>query len=328
LEFAAAGSINGLQPNGNIFLTDGAATTWGASTINVSDADPAAIPGVTTPFAYQTLVGTIVSQARLTQPEFLLFIDKLFEESGSTDEVIQTKQNLHAPGLLHSSDPNPLRLYAQNGNISGLTLFSPKFAQIFAGQDITDISFYIQNVNEEDISIVSSGRDLVLYNANSPLRVAANSVGNIPNEDSGPLAGDIQISGPGTLEVLAGRNIDLGTGENFADGTGVGITSVGNARNPYLTFGGADLVVAAGIGAAPGLANSSLNLDEFIDTYVAGPGGQVYLDELKDQIPQVPFDEMTPEQQAIVAFKVLALILRDAASTDLSIPISAAAAPT
>jgi len=312
LEFAAAGSLSGLQPNGNILLADGSATSWGTSTINVSDADPRAIPGVTTPFAYQTLVGTVGPQARVTEPEFLMFIDKLFAESGSTDEVIQTKQALHAPGLLHSNDPNPLKFYAQGGNISGFTLFSPKFAQIFAGQDITDISVYIQNVNEDDISIVSSGRDMVLYNANSPLRVAANSTGNILNTDSGPLAGDIQISGPGTLEVLAGRNIDLGTGANFADGTGVGITSVGNARNPYLTFGGAELVVAAGVGAAPGLANSGLNFDEFIDTYVAGPAGQAYLNELKDQIPQVPFDEMTPEQQAIVAFKVLALILRDA----------------
>lgn len=312
LEFAAAGSLNGLQPNGNILLADGSAASWGTSTINVSDADPRGIPGVTTPFAYQTLVGTVGPQARVTEPEFLLFIDKLFEESGSTNEVIQTKQALHSPGLLHSNDPHPVRFYAQSGDISGFTLFSPKFAQIFAGQDITDISFYIQNVSEDDISIVSSGRDMVLYNANSPLRVAANSAGNILNTDSGPLAGDIQISGPGTLEVLAGRNIDLGTGANFADGTGVGITSVGNARNPYLTFGGADLVVAAGVGAAPGLANSGLNFDEFIDTYVAGPAGQAYLDELKDQIPQVPFDEMTPEEQAIVSFKVLALILRDA----------------
>jgi filamentous hemagglutinin len=313
LEFAAAGSLNGLQPNGNVLLTDGRATVWGTSTINVSDADPSRIPGVTTPFAYQTLVGTVAARARVSAvPEFLMFVDNLFAESGSTDEVIQTKQALHAPGLLHSNDPNPVRFYAQTGNISGFTLFSPKFAQVFAGQDITDISLYIQNVNEENISIVSSGRDIVLYNANAPLRVAANSAGNILNTDAGPLAGDIQISGPGTLEVLAGRNIDLGTGENFEDGTGVGITSVGNSRNPYLTFGGADLVVAAGVGAAPGLANSGLNFDEFIDTYVAGPAGQAYLNELKDQIPQVPFDEMTPEQQAIVAFKVLALILRDA----------------
>lgn len=92
--------------------------------------------------------------------------------------------------------------------------------------------------------------------------------------DSGPQAGDIQISGPGTLEVLAGRNIDLG-GRGHGDGTGVGITSVGNARNPYLAFAGADIVVAAGIGLAPAWANSNLDfLNLTFESCVSGPAGQ------------------------------------------------------
>ena len=37
---------------------------------------------------------------------------------------------------------------------------------------------------------------------------------------------DLQISGPGTLEVLAGRNIDLGAGSALANGTGVGINAL------------------------------------------------------------------------------------------------------
>jgi hypothetical protein len=81
---------------------------------------------------------------------------------------------------------------------------------------------------------------------------------------SNVLSGDIQINGQGFLEVLAGRNLDLGTGPNYSDGTGVGITSMGNQRNPFLPFHGASLVVMAGVqgasgGAANGLAGSSLD---------------------------------------------------------------------
>ena len=85
------------------------------------------------------------------------------------------------------------------------------------------------------------------------------------------LSGDIQINGPGTLEVLAGRNLDLGTGENFTDGRGNGITSVGKARNPFLPFAGADIIAFAGVGGrsggpALGLASSVMDFSKLPDT--------------------------------------------------------------
>jgi hypothetical protein len=66
------------------------------------------------------------------------------------------------------------------------------------------------------------------------------------------------------LEVLAGRNIDLGTGPNYVDGRGKGITSIGRSRNPFLPFEGAELVILAGVGGvsggpAIGLSKSMLN---------------------------------------------------------------------
>jgi hypothetical protein len=67
------------------------------------------------------------------------------------------------------------------------------------------------------------------------------------------------------VQVLAGRDVDLGTGPNRADGTGVGFTSIGRLRNPFLPFEGAHYVVMAGIGApggggpALGLTGSSLD---------------------------------------------------------------------
>ena len=84
----------------------------------------------------------------------------------------------------------------------------------------------------------------------------------VGNADSNYVAyGDLQISGPGTLEVLAGRNLALGEGTspNNAVGTGLGITSIGNSRNPYLPFDGANIIAAAGLGDSSGLGDSELN---------------------------------------------------------------------
>ena len=95
-------------------------------------------------------------------------MDKLFRESGGTlgeQGVLQTKLALHGPGPLHIADSSPTRLYAGAGDISGVTLFSPKAAQIYAGQDILDVAFYLQNLKEDDTSIVASGRDIIPYSA-------------------------------------------------------------------------------------------------------------------------------------------------------------------
>src|SRR6202012_731820 len=170
--------------------------TWSTTTINLSDADPAAVPGIDSPFAYQSLVGPNPIQLANTQTAFLSAVDILFNETGSTGGaagVLQTKQALHAAGLLHLSDPEPIHIYADTGNLSGLTLFAPKATQVIAGRDITDIAFYIQNVQPDDVTIVSAGRDLIAYDPNSPLRTAAQTGQNVLSPGSNSLAGDIQI---------------------------------------------------------------------------------------------------------------------------------------
>ena len=300
----SSGSVSALQPNGVVTLKGIQTTTWGTSSINLSDASPSAVPGVANPFGYPTFVtGDNV---------FLESVNRLFRESGGTigqNTVLQVKQALHAAGLLHRDDDEPTQIYAGSGDISGLTLFSPKFARIFAGRDISDNAFYIQNTRTTDASIITSGRDITPYNSASLLRVAAQQSGNAVNNGSGPQAGDIQISGPGSLQVLAGRNLDLGTGANNADGTGTGLTSIGNTRNPYLPFEGADLVVGAGMGASTGLAHSGLNLSGFISGYVLTEKGAAYLKEIA---PGVVFVDLSEEEQARLAIEVFNRILRDA----------------
>ncbi|MBK8092102.1 MAG: filamentous hemagglutinin family protein [Verrucomicrobiaceae bacterium] len=254
--------------------------------------------------------------ARISTSTFLDSINAVFDESGSTSgdyATTQTKQQLHAPGVLHAADTSPVRIYAGDGDVSGLSLFSGKAANILAQQDITDISFYIQNVRDSDLSLISSGRDIIAYNASSALRTQAVTDGNLPSFTERPKSGDIQISGPGTLQVLSGRNLDLGTGSNNSDGTGVGITSIGNGRNPYLPFAGADIILSAGLGAtSQGLGGSGLNFEGLV-TQFSTPRNLASLAELLG-VPSVNINDpaLTAEQQKQLSLALFYVALRNA----------------
>ena len=325
LDIAALDSINGLQPGGVTTLNGLPIENWSTATINVSDSDPNAIPAIASPFAFQSIVG-IAPIARLTDLQFLKPINDLFAESGSVTgdhAVLQTKQALHAAGVLHHDDPQIIHLYSQTGNISGLTLFSPTVTRIIAGRDITDVAFYLQNVAAANVSVVAAARDFVAFDPNSPLRTAAQSSGNALTLAATPLAGDIQISGPGTLEVLAGRNFDLGIGPTNADGTGVGISSIGNARNPSLPFTGSDIVAGAGIGPVSNLSNSALDFGAFINKFLdpASAESPRYLPELGKLLGAGSSDEMAIwnlfsqlpiEERDRLALDIFYLVLRDA----------------
>ena len=351
----ADGSINGVQPNAANRTT--LSPEWGSSVINLSDADPTRIPGPSAPLSLSFPDTGAPSQTaawRTTSTVTLQAFDSLFAESGSVTgahAVIQTQQALHAPGPLHAGDTQPVQLYATTGDVSGLTLFAGKSARVIAGRDITDIALYIQNNQPGEVSAVVAGRDLVAYDPTSALRTEAQTGNNqlistspssLPASGT-PTAGDIQIGGPGTLEVLAGRNIDLGVGQTAPDGTSVGITSIGNSRDPYLPFGGAGIVMTAGIGglggiadAAGGLGDSSIDFPSFIAQYAdpatAGANAARYLPELAAVlgVPVAPnstteqiwatllgsdsllSDPGQVEQEDRLALDVFYLVLRDA----------------
>ncbi len=287
LELAAAGSIIG-----------------SSSVINISDAPTSSIPGIAKPLASQSVSGRGAVAADMQRDvDVLLNVNAALDETGSfigEKGTSQVQSALHGSSLLHKNDLNPVRIYAAGGDILGLTLFAPKAARVIAGQDITAISFYIQNLSVEDITLISAGRDLVPFNSNAQVGVISS------------VAGDIQINGPGTLEVLSGRNLDLGNGPNNIDGTGVGITSIGNRRNPNLPFRGADIIAMAGVtaadgdGPAEGLSLSSLDFDAFIDEYLQNPEkfDSAYRDKLGEE-----FEDLTAEQQAIVAFEKFYAVL-------------------
>ncbi|TCO87339.1 filamentous hemagglutinin family protein [Chthoniobacter flavus] len=308
LNLLSAGAVNGFQPN----TITGGINQWGASTINISDADPANIPSILQPFA-------AANDIALTNANTLSSFSTMFTESGSitgTFGSTQNKEALHDSSLLHAGDTTPIHIYANGGDVSGISLFAPKMTDVLASHDITDIGLYIQNVSDQDISVVSAGRDIILYDPNSALRQQAQTPGNaIPAfsvtsfTPASPRAGDVQINGPGTVEVLAGRNLDLGDGPNNPDGTGVGITSNGNARNPFLPFEGANIIAMAGIGGPGDLTqNSSLDFNTFITKDLTT--GSPYLAELG--IKATDLSSMSDEQKARVALEAFYLILRDA----------------
>jgi filamentous hemagglutinin len=313
LEILASGSINALRPSGlsNQIILGSAIRTWTASVVNLSDSDPAALPGIFTPLSTATESGAGGVVSNVTTTGFMQSLSNQLDESGSfigLNGTLQNRQARHTPGGLHRDNPEPVRVQALNGDISGLTLFTGKPAVISAGRDISDISFYLQNNRKKDISVVTAGRDIVAFNGNSTLRSAANAAGNSPAKGQSALAGDIQVAGPGTLQVLAGGNIDLGVGANNADGTGTGITSIGNLRNPYLPSTGADLIVGAGIGGAASLSSSPLDIASFIKSNVlTGPGADI-LDEIA---PGTDFGKLSSERQAQLAVEVFYRTLRD-----------------
>ena len=332
LELAAASNIVGLQKTGpgleSVNLRN--VQVWTSSSINVSDTSPDSIPGIDSPLAYQSGVGRTRSDAVQSSADILKTVTLALAETGSSRGAAGSsavKQALHGSELLHEGDANPVRLYALGGDITGLTLFSPKATKIMAERDITDVAFYLQNISAHDVSLVSAGRDLIPFNENSELRstaddlTAGNVVGGLLQSTSAgdstkALSGDIQINGPGVMEVLSGRNLDLGTGANFNDGTGVGITSVGNLRNPNLPFGGADLIALAGVSAADGtgpangLSSSSLDTTAFIAEYLKGKPlvNSAYLKKLGLKRKLSMLDS---EQRAIVALEKFYQVLRD-----------------
>jgi len=264
--------------------------------------------------------------------------------AGPNLSVIDSLFTDYAQGLLHKNDPTPLRLYAKR-DISDLQLTSGKAVAVIAGNDISDVAFNLQNNSAGDISLIEAGRDISLFDANNKSRLAvinAAAAANI-SEDlfnalivlPPSLSGTISIGGPGTLEVLAGRNLTLNAGSagstsslfsfNSPDS---GIISVGNANNPALPFDqGASIVAAAGIGipSGTGLSGSNANFAAFVADFInpdsAGVNGERFLPELGELLGMTgassadiwkTFDAKPLEQRNLIAADMFYIVLRDA----------------
>jgi filamentous hemagglutinin len=133
--------------------------------------------------------------------------------------------------LRHAGDAVPVRISAGR-DLRNLLLQLPKAAQISAGRDVRNLTLQGQNLAAQDQTRVSAGRDILL----------------------GEFFSKIEVGGPGRLDVLAGRDIDLGFSE--------GISTTGRLRNPLLPTRGADITAVAGL-------TRSLDVEGFVDQIIA-----------------------------------------------------------
>jgi hypothetical protein len=140
---------------------------------------------------------------------------------------------------LHIGDPVSARIVARAGDIGAdnsgrLEITLSKQALIEAGRDIINLSYTGQHVDPQDQTVVRAGRDVLF----STLR---NSLGTLQVNRA-----RFEFNGPGQFDVLAGRNVDLGTSD--------GLISSGRLRNPALAEGAGSLTVMAGLARAPDYA--------------------------------------------------------------------------
>ena len=133
------------------------------------------------------------------------------------------KQSVNDPfdGLVHSGDPARATFLAGQ-DISQLALSVPKAADIEAGRDITNLIVKTQNLSANDVSLVAAGRDFTYT-------------------DTCTSGCQVTTGGPGRLDMVVGRNLDLA----FASG----ITTTGNIGNGNLPTTGASISILTGVGS-------------------------------------------------------------------------------
>ena len=152
----------------------------------------------------------------------------------AASSTLALQNAIHAVTPVHSLDASTAHIYAQTGNVRGVSsiggkgtqLTLPKAVDIRAGQDVVDLNASIANSGLAQTSTVQAARDIVYTPAS----------GGRNDLDS------IKIAGTGSLDLVAGRNVSLGTSG--------GLVSIGNLENANLPVQGADIHVAAGVGAA------------------------------------------------------------------------------
>ena len=132
---------------------------------------------------------------------------------------------------------------ADTGSVSNAGFYFPQQAVVAAGQDIANVQLDLQNLGADDLSQVAAGRDLFYSN------VLSNGTqwGTMPH---------IQMAGPGSLLVEAGRDVNLGAvstaalGKNDINGLNdvTRIDAIGNTGNASLpTADAATLIVMSGV---------------------------------------------------------------------------------
>ena len=191
----------------------------------------------------------------------------------------------------HMNDPDPAVVVAGR-DILNFQLSVPKASDIEAGRDIVGLFYHGQNLHPDDITLMSAGRDF----KDPPQLVAA--TGLIDTNVNSLIA----LGGQGSLDILAGRNIDLGFSQ--------GVTTVGALANPNLgrLAHGADINMLAGLGQRPDytsfvtkIVEPSTSYVQELVTYVEGLTQQINLSvaDAETQFAQLSADLQRPLIQKV-----------------------------
>jgi filamentous hemagglutinin len=147
--------------------------------------------------------------------------------------VLQVITLSYTGASLHQDDPKPIIISAGR-DIYDSTFDLPKAADISAGRDILSMNLSGQNLNPNDATLISAGRN-ISYTPQDVSQI-------------------ISVTGPGQLDLIAGGNIDLSATS--------GVTTYGNILNPDLASStGAAINVIAGLGAPIGVGGAASSTD-------------------------------------------------------------------
>jgi hypothetical protein len=204
------------SPQGNVDMLAHGSVTFKSPTnfeLIESDADSTLLPSVSAPAG-----------------DASAFVTALSTTLAANSPTTNAAQPVHLTGA--QPDNQLSHIAATNGDIAinagGAlsTLYFAEPARVVAGRDIVSLGMTVQNLTPADISAIIAGRDIIY-----PLTRDANGFINTN-------VLEINVDGPGTLAMQAGRNINLQTSN--------GISSRGNLRNPALPANGADISIQAG----------------------------------------------------------------------------------
>jgi filamentous hemagglutinin family protein len=243
------------------------------------------------------------------------------------DGSLLTPVQARDPSLVADGASGTVLIYSQTGSlidgsvlnkqtVGQLSLIPNAPTQINVALDILDLPFFGENFNADDITSIIAGRD-IRYNPFGNGQAAA-----------------IEIAGPGTLDVEAGRNLNFQTQRTIGSPE-TGIRTIGNSidasanavgqvlatseptgfnflprqfGNPFLPHGGASVNVLFGTG--PGMDQSAF-ISKYIDpasAVTAAPFGQAtlvsFVDQYEDGLGNAAAAPTTAEQ-AWVIFQTL-----------------------